>query len=124
MEGAAAVDKALAPFLGTCSWAQVDRAVDAARAAHDPDEAERLRLAAAEHRHATVYLDGAGTTGTVDVIACIDAADALDLEAALRDGAQTLAPSGRPRPSTYAGPRPWVRWPVTSRPWTSRCRSG
>lgn len=28
--GAAAVDTAVAPFLGTCSWAQVDRVVDAA----------------------------------------------------------------------------------------------
>ena len=81
MDAATAVDTAIAQHLHTCSWAQVDRAIDAARAAHDPEEAERLRLIAAEQRHATVYLDDAGTTGTVDVRATLDTADALDLEA-------------------------------------------
>ncbi|MCW2813265.1 MAG: endonuclease [Nocardioides sp.] len=94
MDGALFVDAKIAPFLHTCSFAQVDRTVDAARAAFDPAEAERLRIAAAEHRHATVWLDAARTTGTVEVTATLDAADALDLEQALRDGAQTLADLG------------------------------
>ncbi|MCW2816954.1 MAG: endonuclease [Nocardioides sp.] len=94
MDGALFVDAKIAPFLHTCSWAQVDRTVDAARAAFDPAEAERLRVQAAEHRHATVWLNAATTTGTVEVTATLDAADALDLEQALRDGAQTLADLG------------------------------
>ncbi|MCW2812608.1 MAG: hypothetical protein JWN84_63 [Nocardioides sp.] len=94
MDGALFVDAKIAPFLHTCSFAQVDRTVDAARAQFDPAEAERLRIEAAEHRHATVWLDAARTTGTVEVTATLDAADALDLEQALRDGAQTLADLG------------------------------
>ncbi|MCW2815428.1 MAG: endonuclease [Nocardioides sp.] len=94
MGGALFVDAKIAPFLHTCSFAQVDRTVEAARAQFDPAEAERLRIQAAEHRHATVWLDAARTTGTVEVTATLDAADALDLEQALRDGAQTLADLG------------------------------
>lgn len=94
IKGAAHVDRMIAPFLHACSWAQVDRAVDAARAQYDPAEAERLRLQAAEGRHVSVYLSDATTTGTVDVRATLDTADALDLERALRDGAQTLVDLG------------------------------
>ncbi|MDO9457841.1 MAG: HNH endonuclease, partial [Nocardioides sp.] len=70
-DGATAVDQALAPFLHTCSFAQIDRAVDAARDEHDPLEAERRRQAAAEGRHADVYLDGVSTSGTVEVSATL-----------------------------------------------------
>ncbi|MDO9458107.1 HNH endonuclease signature motif containing protein [Nocardioides sp.] len=94
MEGAAAVDKALAAFLHGCAFTQIDRAVDAARDEHDPLEAERRRQAAAEGRHADVYLDGVSTSGTVEVSATLDLADALDLEAALKSGAQQLADLG------------------------------
>jgi hypothetical protein len=92
--GAEHVDRVISPFLHTCSWAQVDRAVEAARAAYDPAEAERRRIAAAETRHATLDLRDATTTGTVDMRATLDLADALDLETALRDGAQVLADLG------------------------------
>ncbi|WP_148614327.1 HNH endonuclease signature motif containing protein [Nocardioides rubriscoriae] len=92
--GATEVDKDIAPFLHTCSWAQVDRAVDAARAKHDPDEAERRRKKAAEHRHADVHLGDANTSGTVEMTATLDLADAIDLEAALKNGAQALADLG------------------------------
>ncbi|MFB9313678.1 HNH endonuclease signature motif containing protein [Nocardioides plantarum] len=92
--GATHVDRVISPFLHTCSWAQVDRAVEAARAAYDPAEAERRRLVAAEGRHASVHLTDATTTGTVDVTATLDLADALDLETALREGAQVLADLG------------------------------
>ncbi|WP_148611347.1 HNH endonuclease signature motif containing protein [Nocardioides rubriscoriae] len=94
LAGAAEVDKDIAPFLHTCSWAQVDRAVDAARAKHDPAEAERRRKKAAENRHADVHLSDAGTSGTVEVTATLDLADAIDLEAALKNGAQALADLG------------------------------
>ncbi|WP_148612748.1 HNH endonuclease signature motif containing protein [Nocardioides rubriscoriae] len=94
LAGAGDVDKDIAPFLHTCSWAQVDRAVDAARAKHDPDEAERRRKKAAEHRHADVHLGHANTSGTVEMTATLDLADAIDLEAALKNGAQALADLG------------------------------
>jgi hypothetical protein len=92
--GAAHVDRMVAPFLHSCSWAQVERTVDAARASYDPEEAERRRLAAADNRHASVFLDESTVTGTVEMTACLDVADAIDLEAALRDGAQALADLG------------------------------
>ncbi|MFB9311865.1 HNH endonuclease signature motif containing protein [Nocardioides plantarum] len=92
--GATHVDRVISPFLHTCSWAQVDRAVDAARAHYDPAEAERRRQSAAEERHASVDLRDATTTGTVEVRATLDLADALDLETALRGGAQVLADLG------------------------------
>ncbi|MEO9325615.1 HNH endonuclease signature motif containing protein [Nocardioides sp. C4-1] len=88
------VDKAITPVADRCSFAQLDRTVDAARAEHDPADAEARRLAALEDRGVTVYLAGATTDGTVDVIATLDTADAIDLEHALRDGAQTLADLG------------------------------
>ncbi|MEO9323687.1 HNH endonuclease signature motif containing protein [Nocardioides sp. C4-1] len=91
------VDKAITPVAERCSFAQLDRTVDAARAEHDPAEAEARRLAALEDRRVTVYLAGAttdGTDGTVDVVATLDTADAIDLEHALRDGAQALADLG------------------------------
>jgi hypothetical protein len=96
LAGAAQVDQAVAPFLGSCSWAQVDRAVEAARVRFDPAEAERRRIEAAEHRHADVWLGDTttGASGTVEVTATLDLADALDLEEALREGAQTLADLG------------------------------
>ncbi len=94
MGGALFVDAKIAPFLHTCSRAQVDRPVDAARTQFDPAEAERLRSQAAEYRHATVWLGAASTTGTVEVTATLDVADALDLEQSLRDGAQSLADLG------------------------------
>ncbi|MFB9314199.1 HNH endonuclease signature motif containing protein [Nocardioides plantarum] len=96
--GAEHVDRVISPFLHSCSWAQVDRAVDAARAAYDPAEAERRRVAAAEDRHATLDLSCATTSGTIDLRATLDLTDALDLETALRDGAQTLADLGSSEP--------------------------
>ncbi len=92
--GAGWVDRAVAPHLHSCSWAQVTRSVDHARATYDPAEAERRQREAAERRHADVHLDDATTDGTVEMTATLDLADALDLEAALRDGAQALADLG------------------------------
>jgi 5-methylcytosine-specific restriction endonuclease McrA len=92
--GAGFVDRAVTPFLHSCSWAQVTRSVDHARAVFDPEEAERRRVEAAEQRHADVHLDHATTDGTVEVTATLDLADGLDLEAALREGARVLVGLG------------------------------
>jgi len=49
--GAAHVDRALYFTARRCSFAEIDRQVDAARREHDPVQAERRRAAAAEQRH-------------------------------------------------------------------------
>jgi len=69
--------------------------VNAARSRFDPDAAEQLRLAAAEHRRLDVdtrHVDPAD--GTVAVFGVLDLADALDLDHALALGAAQLAAAG------------------------------
>src|SRR5215218_4024515 len=56
MDGALFVDQALAPVLHSCSFAQIERTVDAARAEFDPYAAEARRQAQAEERHFDVHL--------------------------------------------------------------------
>ena len=93
-EAARFVDRALAPVAHSCSFAQVDRTVDAALARFDPAEAERRREAAGERRRFDLDLDSAGTDGTVQVDGVLDLADALDLEKAVATGARELADLG------------------------------
>jgi len=83
----------LAPVAGTLSAAQLDRTVQHALIAFDPAEAERRQAAAAERRHVHIDL-GLVTDGTVDVHATLDAADALDLDAAVKTVAAHLADLG------------------------------
>ena len=69
--------------------------MEAARSRFDPDDAERRRVAAAEHRRLdvdTTHLDP--TDGTVAVFGALDLADALDLDTALATGARQLAAAG------------------------------
>src|SRR5690348_17083689 len=93
-EAAAFVDRQVAPFAHKISWAGIDRAVDAARAEFDPEDAEKRRLEAADRRHFTVETDRATTDGTVAVHGEMDFADALDFDRALASGAQQLADLG------------------------------
>jgi hypothetical protein len=93
-EGAAYVDRHVAPFAHRVGIAQLDRLVEEALVRFDPDKAEKRRLAAADHRHVTVYTDQVGYDGTVHVQGDLDLADALDLDAALTDGAARLADLG------------------------------
>jgi hypothetical protein len=98
-EAAAFVDAQLAPGLRSCSFAQFDRTVEAARSRFDPADAEARRLAAAEHRRLDVdtrHVDP--TDGTVGVFGVLDLADALDLDAALATGAAQLAAAGCAEP--------------------------
>ena len=48
MDGAEFVDRQLAAFVGKISWAAVERLVDQARVAYDPEGAEKERLAGAQ----------------------------------------------------------------------------
>ncbi len=93
-EGAAHVDRYLAPVAHSCSWAQLDRTVEEAMVRFDPDAAKAKRRAAAEKRHVDVQLDQVSFDGTVRIDAEVDLADALDLEDALRAGAKQQADLG------------------------------
>jgi hypothetical protein len=90
--GAAFVDARLARFAHSLSWSQLERTVEAARAEFDPGEAERRR--AQDPRHFHVRTEGAGIDGHVYVDGLLDAADALDLDAAVSATAAQLAGLG------------------------------
>ena len=92
--GAAHVDHHLAPVAHSCSWAQLDRVVDAALVRFDPAAAEAKRREAAEKRHVDVQVGQVSFDGTVHIDAEVDLADALDLEDALRAGAKQQADLG------------------------------
>ncbi len=92
------VDQQLSEFAATCSWAQIDRLIDEALVRFDPDEAERRRQAAAEHRHFTLDLDQSGIDGLVDLTGVLDLADALDLNTAITRRATHLADLGSDDP--------------------------
>ena len=82
----------------SCSFAQIERTTDEALARFDPAEADRRRASAAELRRFDIGLDHAGTDGVVYVEGCLDLADALDLDQAIRDGARRLADLGSTEP--------------------------
>ncbi len=98
LEAAAYVDRYLAPVAHSCSWAQMERTVEAALVRFDPDAAEAKRQAAAESRHVDVQLDQVSFDGTVHIDADLDLADALDVEEALRLGAKQQADLGSTEP--------------------------
>ncbi|ABL83680.1 MULTISPECIES: HNH endonuclease signature motif containing protein [unclassified Nocardioides] len=93
-EGAACVDRHLAPIAHRVSFAQIERTVEAARAMHDPAQAEQRRREAADGRFCDIDTTQVGLQGTMTVRGELDLADALDLDQALRHGAQQLADLG------------------------------
>ncbi len=95
---AAFVAAAVAPVAHKVGPVTLDRLVEEARARFDPEEAELRAAEAAEGRHATVHLSGAGVDGVVDVTASVDLPDAVDLEDVLRAGAARLAEEGSSDP--------------------------
>ncbi|UFU07166.1 HNH endonuclease [Ruania halotolerans] len=95
--GAGWVDAQVAWTIGTCSTSQIERTVAAAMESFDPAQAEADRLAALEGRRFDIHLDEVATPGVagsgaiVQVDGGLDIADALDLDAAVRDRARALA---------------------------------
>ena len=87
------VDRALAFVAHKCSFAEIDRQVEKARAEYDPEETERRRLVEAEQRHAHVHLGRVSADGLVPVEAVVDLADALALEKTLAAGAARFDPT-------------------------------
>lgn len=95
IDGAAWVDRQVAPFAHTVSFAQLERLVTHAKASFDPDAAEADRLAAQDTRHATIHLrDTIDATGVVHMDADLDLLDGIDLDAALTEGATQLTRLG------------------------------
>ena len=92
-DAAAAVDRHLALVAKRCSWAEIERQVDRARAEHDPAEAERRRIAAAEKRCVEVHYRGIGPDGMVPITGYAALADALAFDAFLTATAATLDPT-------------------------------
>ena len=95
-DAASFVDRMIAPVLHSCSWAQIDRTITQAIDLHDPDEAERRRLKAADDRSFDIHLGGRGSSsdGTIDVTGTLGLEDALDLEQAVKNGAKNLGELG------------------------------
>ncbi|GAA4369848.1 HNH endonuclease [Nocardioides caricicola] len=93
VDAAAFVDRALAPVLQSCSFAQIERTVEAARAEFDPVVAEERRVAAAEKRHLTLYWNHLTCDGQVPVAGLLDIADAVALDETLTAKAATLDPA-------------------------------
>jgi hypothetical protein len=93
-EGAEYVDRHIAPFAYRVGIAQLDRLVEEALVRFDPEQAAKQRLASPDNRHVTIYTNQVDFNGTIHVDADLDLADALDLDAALSDGAARLAELG------------------------------
>ncbi len=92
-DGAAFVDRALYFVAHKCSYAEIDRQVDKARAEYDPAEAERRRLEAAERRHVNVHLGAMTHDGQVPITAMADIGDAVAFEDYLATQAAKLDPT-------------------------------
>lgn len=95
-DAAAWVDRQVAPMVTSCSAAQVERTVTAAMETFDPEAAAARRRRAADRRRFDVHVHEAGDPvaepggGTIHVDGLLDAADALDLDAAVRAGAAAV----------------------------------
>ena len=92
-DAAAAVDQRLAIVAKRCSWAEIERQVEKARAEHDPAETERRRLAAAEQRCLEVHYRGITPDGMVPITGYASVTDALAFDAFLTATAATLDPA-------------------------------
>ncbi|NPC98872.1 HNH endonuclease signature motif containing protein [Nocardioides sp. zg-DK7169] len=94
LAGAEYVDRQLAPVVAKIGFAAIGRLVEHARVTFDPEGAEKQRRQAADGRRFDVHTESADFDGTVQVEGTLDLADALDLDAAIRQGAQELAALG------------------------------
>ncbi|HEX2893215.1 MAG TPA: DUF222 domain-containing protein, partial [Marmoricola sp.] len=93
-EAASFVDSQVAPFAHQTGPAQTQRLVDEAIARFMPQVAAEQRERSAEQRYFTIDHDQVSFAGTSRVHGEMDLADALDLEDAVRRGAEQLAALG------------------------------
>ena len=89
-EAAEFVDRHVAPIAHRVRLSQLDRLVGEAIARFMPEETERRRKQAADGRSFNVGTSQTSLEGTADVWGTLDVADALDLDAAVSAGADTL----------------------------------
>ena len=94
VEAVAYVDQHVAPVAHKIRVAGLDRTIAAAIAHYMPEETERRRQAAADGRCFNVGKPESGLKGVADVWGALDAADALDLDAAVAAGAEALKDLG------------------------------
>ena len=88
---AASVDRALAPVLATCSWAQIEAAVETAAAEAHPEHDEGVRVDRRTQQHLDIVLTDAHLNGgLVPITGLLDYADALALEQQVAAGAHAL----------------------------------
>jgi hypothetical protein len=98
MEAAAFVDQMVAPFAHKTGPAQTQRVVDEAIARFMPEMAREQAERSAEQRYFTIDHQQVSFTGTSRVHGELDLADALDLEDAIRTGAEQLKALGNDDP--------------------------
>ena len=89
-EAAAYVDRQVARAAHRCSYAQVERTVDRAKAEHDPAALEVERARHADDRYVRVRTEDLTTDGKVYIDALVDLPDALAFEAAIATRAHAL----------------------------------
>ena len=94
LEGAEFVDRQLVASVDKVGWAAIGRLVDRAKVTFDPEGAEKDRRNAADARRFDVHTREANHEGVVHVDGALDLADAMDLDAAIRQGAEELATLG------------------------------
>jgi hypothetical protein len=94
LDAVAFVDSQVAPFAHKLGPVAVERLIEEAMVQFDPEAAEAKRLAAAEQRKFDIDLQHVTHDGVAWVGGCLDAADARDLEQAVRAGAADLAALG------------------------------
>ena len=94
VEDVAYVDRHVAPVAHKIRVAGLERTIAAAIAHYMPEETERRRQAAADGRCFNVGKPESGLDGVADVWGTLDAADALDLDAAVAAGAEALKDLG------------------------------
>jgi hypothetical protein len=93
-EAAEYVDRMLAPYAHRTGPGQTQRMVEEAIARFMPDFARERRDRAADGRHFDIDHDQVSFAGTASVHGELDLADALDLEDAIRAGAEDLKTLG------------------------------
>jgi hypothetical protein len=94
LEAASFVDVQVAPFAHKTGVAQTQRLVDEAVARFMPETAAEQRERAVEQRYFTIDHDQVSFAGTSRVHGELDLADALDLDDAVRRGAEQLKALG------------------------------
>lgn len=93
-EGAAYVDRHLAPVAHKVGKVRIDRLVEEAMTRFDPDQTRERAAAAAEARKVDVHRDDLDHSGLADINATVDLTDADDFEAAIARRAHHLGEQG------------------------------